>query len=231
MVQTKFAGFREIYLMVTLNLTLRSTLGITQGQSIVLQINSSASVAVGDVVLIENNLQKRLDWPLAVIREVYPGKDGYVRVVKLKTSKGELVRPIQKLIPLEVEHSSPEADNFIESTTTTSETTKGKAANTLEESVAVPKEEPKSLEETSLKTRRGRIIKKPDRSDLNPFDYYVWSVVERVTNKFRHPNVTSLRIVIETAFVGMDSATLQHACECFRPRIEVVIQANGEYIE
>ena len=125
--------------------------------------NSSASVAVGDVVLIENNLQKRLDWPLAVIREVYPGKDGYVRVVKLKTSKGELVRPIQKLIPLEVEHSSPEADNFIESTTTTSETTKGKAANTLEESVAVPKEEPKSLEETSLKTRRGRIIKKSDR--------------------------------------------------------------------
>ena len=91
--------------------------------------NSSASVAVGNVVLIENNLQKRLDWPLAVIREVYPGKDGYVRMVKLKTSKGELVRPIQKLIPLEVEHSSPEADNFIESTTTTSETTKGKAAN------------------------------------------------------------------------------------------------------
>ncbi|KYN09265.1 hypothetical protein ALC57_18629 [Trachymyrmex cornetzi] len=38
MVQTKFAGFREIYLMVTLNLTLRSTLGITQGQSTVLQI-------------------------------------------------------------------------------------------------------------------------------------------------------------------------------------------------
>ena len=53
--------------------------------------NSSASVTVGDVVLIENNLQKRLDWPLAVIREVYPGKDGYVRVIKLKTSKGELV--------------------------------------------------------------------------------------------------------------------------------------------
>ena len=33
------------------------------------------------------------------------------------------------------------------------------------------------------------------------------------------------------AFVGMDSATLQHACERFRPRIEAVIQANGECIE
>ncbi|KAG5320945.1 SETMR methyltransferase, partial [Acromyrmex heyeri] len=37
--------------------------------------------------------------------------------------------------------------------------------------------------------------------DLNPLDY-VWSV-ERVTNKSRHPNVTSLR-TIEAAFVGMD---------------------------
>ncbi|KYM88899.1 hypothetical protein ALC53_02665 [Atta colombica] len=36
----------------------------------------------------------------------------------------------------------------------------------------------------------------------------------------RLPNVTSLRIAIEVAFVGMDSATLQRACERFRPRIE-----------
>jgi len=52
------------------------------------------SIVVEDVVLIENNLQKRLDWPLAVIREVYPGKDGYVRVVKLKTSKSDLICPV-----------------------------------------------------------------------------------------------------------------------------------------
>jgi len=31
----------------------------------------------------------------------------------------------------------------------------------------------------------------PNSPDLNPLDYYVWSVVERVTNKSRHPNVTS----------------------------------------
>jgi len=30
----------------------------------------------------------------------------------------------------------------------------------------------------------------PNSPDLNPLDYYVWSVVERVTNKSRHPNVT-----------------------------------------
>jgi len=36
----------------------------------------------------------------------------------------------------------------------------------------------------------------------------VWSIVERVTNKSRHPNVTSLRTAIEAAFVDIDSATL-----------------------
>jgi len=68
----------------------------------------------------------------------------------------------------------------------------------------------------------------PNSPDLNPLDYYVWSVIERITNKSLHPNVTSLRTAIEAAFVGMDSATLQRACDCFRPRIEAVIQANGD---
>ncbi|KYN06233.1 hypothetical protein ALC62_02825 [Cyphomyrmex costatus] len=62
-----------------------------------------------------------------------------------------------------------------------------------------------------------------DSPDLNPL------VVERVTNTSWHPNVTSLRIAIEAAFVGMDSATLQY--ERFGPRIEAVIQTNGGYIE
>jgi len=47
----------------------------------------------------------------------------------------------------------------------------------------------------------------PNRQDLNLLDYYVWSVVERVTNRSRHPNVTSLRTAIETAFADIDSAT------------------------
>ena len=61
----------------------------------------------------------------------------------------------------------------------------------------------------------------PNSPDLNPLNYYVWSLVERVTNKSRHPNVTSLKIAIEAAFVDMDGDTLQRACEHFRSRIEV----------
>ncbi|KYM76042.1 hypothetical protein ALC53_13527 [Atta colombica] len=51
----------------------------------------------------------------------------------------------------------------------------------------------------------------------------------------KHPNSLrhfqcDLKIAIEAAFVGMDSATLQRA-KRFRSRIEAIIQANGEYIE
>jgi len=69
----------------------------------------------------------------------------------------------------------------------------------------------------------------PNSPDLNLWDYYVWSVVERITNNFRHSNGMSLRIAIEAAFA--DSATLQRACERFRSRIEAVIEADESYIE
>lgn len=71
----------------------------------------------------------------------------------------------------------------------------------------------------------------PNSPDLNPLDYYVWGVVERVTNKSRHPNVASLRAAIEAAFAAMDRAQLKTACERFRDRIEKVIAAQGGYIE
>jgi len=71
----------------------------------------------------------------------------------------------------------------------------------------------------------------PNSPDLNPLDYYVWSIVERVTNKSRHSNVTSLRTIIEAAFADIDNATLQRTCEYFRSRIEAVIEADEGYIE
>ena len=49
--------------------------------------------------------------------------------------------------------------------------------------------------------------------------------IERVTNKSRHSNViiNKSKDVIKAAFVGMNSATLQRACERFRLRIETII--------
>jgi len=58
------------------------------------QKNDFMQIKVGDIVLIGNDTQKQLDWPLTVVKEIFPGKDGHIRVVKLKTEKGEPIRPI-----------------------------------------------------------------------------------------------------------------------------------------
>ena len=42
------------------------------------------------------------------ITQVHPGKDGLVRTVTLKTQKGELTRPVQRLHCLEMEQNSLE---------------------------------------------------------------------------------------------------------------------------
>ena len=42
-------------------------------------------------------------WPLGRIFEVYHGKDGHVRVVKVQVGKKQLTRPISKLCPLELQ--------------------------------------------------------------------------------------------------------------------------------
>ena len=56
---------------------------------------------VGDVVLILAADMGRGKWKLGRILETFPGKDGHVRVVKVRSSDGEYVRPISKLCPLE----------------------------------------------------------------------------------------------------------------------------------
>ncbi|KAJ8977402.1 hypothetical protein NQ317_003183 [Molorchus minor] len=58
-------------------------------------------VSLGDVVLIGNDNKKRLTWPLDRIVELIPGKDGTVRLVRVDTAKGQLLRPLQRIYPLE----------------------------------------------------------------------------------------------------------------------------------
>ncbi|XP_017877686.1 uncharacterized protein LOC108623602, partial [Ceratina calcarata] len=60
------------------------------------------NLKVGDIVLIDNDNAKRLDWPLAKIKQLFLGKDGYVRVARLITASGEITLPVQRLYPLEL---------------------------------------------------------------------------------------------------------------------------------
>ncbi|XP_076030378.1 uncharacterized protein LOC143018674 [Oratosquilla oratoria] len=55
----------------------------------------------GSVVLLREDNVPRMSWHFDVIIELLPGRDGIVRCVNVKTSKGVLCRPVQKLHDLE----------------------------------------------------------------------------------------------------------------------------------
>ncbi|GFT11444.1 integrase catalytic domain-containing protein [Trichonephila clavipes] len=61
------------------------------------------SLTVGEVVVVENSLKNRTLWSLARVIQLIPEKDGQVRVARVKTDTGELVRPVQRLYNLELQ--------------------------------------------------------------------------------------------------------------------------------
>ncbi|GFS41006.1 hypothetical protein TNIN_120321 [Trichonephila inaurata madagascariensis] len=51
----------------------------------------------------ENNIHLRTFKDVqGKVKKIYPGKDGIVRVVEIKTKNGTFLRPVQRLYPLEV---------------------------------------------------------------------------------------------------------------------------------
>ncbi|GFR05997.1 integrase catalytic domain-containing protein, partial [Trichonephila clavata] len=59
-------------------------------------------IKLGEVVLIGSDNVKCNDWPLRVVIKLLPGKDGINRLVRLRTAKGELLRSVQRIFPLEI---------------------------------------------------------------------------------------------------------------------------------
>jgi hypothetical protein len=62
----------------------------------------ATTIKVGEVVLLADDDGPRNSWPLGRIIATYPGKDGQVRVVDVKTTKGTYRRPVVKIIPLNI---------------------------------------------------------------------------------------------------------------------------------
>ena len=71
----------------------------------------------------------------------------------------------------------------------------------------------------------------PSSPDLNPLVYFVWSYVENITNMTSHNTKASLIAAIRRVFAELPLALVEKACSQFRIRIEVVIEAEGGYIE
>ncbi|GFS68262.1 transposon Tf2-6 polyprotein [Nephila pilipes] len=55
-------------------------------------------------------IKKRLHWLLGRVLELFPGKDEIIRLVKLRTEKGNVLRPNQRLYPLELK---PNYEQFV----------------------------------------------------------------------------------------------------------------------
>lgn len=66
---------------------------------------TSPNLTVGMLVILKDELQPPTKWAMARIIKVYPGDDGLVRVVKVKTATTTLKRPIGKICPLPVEQT------------------------------------------------------------------------------------------------------------------------------
>ena len=59
------------------------------------------NMAVDDVVLLAADDTPRGYWPLAVVQEVFAGKDGVVRSALVRTATGTYKRPCTKICLLE----------------------------------------------------------------------------------------------------------------------------------
>lgn len=60
----------------------------------------SKNLEVGDIVVLKEDNMITTQWILAKVIEVYPGKDGLVRVATVKTAKGVYKRPVSKIAVL-----------------------------------------------------------------------------------------------------------------------------------
>jgi hypothetical protein len=55
----------------------------------------------GELVLVGDDIKKRVEWAVGRVEEAILSADGAVRVAKVRTGKGVYLRPAQKLYPLE----------------------------------------------------------------------------------------------------------------------------------
>lgn len=63
---------------------------------------------VGEMVLIKDDEQKRGYYPIGIVIKVFPGEDGQVRAVEVKTTRGLFVRPAVKVFSIDVQAESGE---------------------------------------------------------------------------------------------------------------------------
>ena len=111
------------------------------------QQTMSRPLAVGDVVFVLDDTKRKQFWRLGRIMELFPGRDGKRRVAKVKLSNSTLLRPIQRLVPLEV--SSQDVAPGL--------------ADTAQPAIVPQHQAPLPPPRQQEMTRSGRVVRAPDR--------------------------------------------------------------------
>ncbi|KAH8334979.1 hypothetical protein KR074_000187, partial [Drosophila pseudoananassae] len=60
-------------------------------------------LCVGDMVIIKEDNLPSNEWRLGRVDAVYPGSDGHVRVIDIRTARGLVKRPVAKVVLLPLE--------------------------------------------------------------------------------------------------------------------------------
>ena len=122
------------------------------------QAGRNKPVRVNDVVLLVESDKRRQFWKLGRVRKLFRGKDGLCRVAEVQVGTGVMIRPVQKLVPLEVD-SGPEEE---ESKPVVLE---GKAS-AIEARAETPVVQPRVQVSVPVVRTRTRVIVAPRRMDL-----------------------------------------------------------------
>ena len=115
--------------------------------------HSKCSLDIGSIVLVKTDNLPRQKWPLGIVIEVFPGKDGLIRSVKVKTANSVVVRPIQRLIDLEISNKmdcEKVSDQY-------------DVVDDLDCSSKNDEIDTRDIHSNVCVTRRGRVVKPPQR--------------------------------------------------------------------
>ena len=128
---------------------------------------SSSRLKEGCLVLVHDEHKKRMHWDLGKVIKVFKGLDGLVRAAKIKTKTTCLVRPIQRLVLLELDYNGEsQTKEFVEK----DDSPHPLGGSSLELDIRTPAETeihgPAPKSNDSRQTRSGRSVKQREILDL-----------------------------------------------------------------
>ncbi|XP_068235740.1 uncharacterized protein [Palaemon carinicauda] len=129
--------------------------------------NQKCRLNVGSTVLVKEDHMPRLQWPIGVIVNVYPGRDGLIRSVDVKTRKGIVNRSIQRLHDLEINaHLNPGLNNLSVEVPEHVNDNSEMNIDVIDDKTAEQNPNGNTVVDGNMYSKKGRQIKRPHKLDL-----------------------------------------------------------------